>query len=172
MKSNHNQKSNHINQGNSKAPSDRDIPASLMKCLDYVKKDLNQTQKIAALWQDWPKIAGEELSSHCSPISIHRGVLVIGASHPQWIQALVFNKGQLLASLKARGHQVKELNIKNHYTARQKPSQSEVSTWNQHPSRVDIHGVAECSICKGPAPAGEIKLWGKCGLCRRKDLSL
>ncbi len=172
MKSNYYQILNHSNREKQKGERDPNIPASLMKCLDYIKTDLNQNQKVAALWQDWSKIAGDELSSHCSPISFHRGVLVIGASHPQWIQALIFNKSQLLGSLKARGHQVKDLNIKKHYPASKNPSQSEESTWKKHPSRVDIHGIETCQTCKSPAPKGEIKLWGKCGLCRRKDLSL
>ncbi len=146
------------------------MPASLMRCLDNVKTQLNKNQKIAALWQDWAKIAGEDLASHCSPLSINRGVLIIGVSHPQWAQALLFNRNQLLASLTAKGHEVKALKIQNHYPSKVKQKETEQIIWRNHPSRVDIHGLTTCKFCNGPAPAGEIKLWGKCGLCRRKDL--
>ncbi|ABX08359.1 DUF721 domain-containing protein [Prochlorococcus marinus] len=145
-------------------------PSSLIQCLEDVKQQLHKNQKIAALWQDWPKIAGKDLAEHCTPLTINRGVLIIGASHPQWIQALIFNRNQLLAALKAKGHQVKALKVQSHYPVKHESKEAEQLVWGKHPSRVDIHGVANCSFCNGPAPAGEISLWGKCGLCRRKDL--
>ncbi len=146
-------------------------PSSLLKCLEDLQVELNKNQKIASLWKDWPSIAGEQLSPHCTPLSLYKGVLIIGANHPQWIQALVFNKNQLLAALKAKGHLVKDLKIKNYFQQNNLPIQAEFDEWEKHPSRIDVHGLSKCKLCKVPAPSGELSLWGKCGFCRRKELA-
>ncbi len=146
-------------------------PSAISSCLDNVTSQLNKNEKVSALWKDWPKIAGKELSLHCTPLSFLRGVLIIGASHPQWVQALIFNKNQLLAALKAKGHEVKSLKIQNHYKPQSKTKDTQKAIWKKHPSRIDIHGISKCTFCNSPAPSGEISLWGKCGFCRRKDLS-
>ncbi len=146
-------------------------PSSLLVCLDELQSGFKKNHKISALWKDWPKIAGEQLAPHCIPLSIYKGVLVIGANHPQWIQALIFNRNQLLAGLKAKGHNVKDLKIKNYYQQKNSEIKSETEVWEDHPSRIDVHGLSKCTHCQRPAPSGEISLWGKCGLCRRKDLS-
>jgi len=146
-------------------------PLSLNRCLDELKTGFRKNQKIISLWKDWPKIAGEQLAPHCTPLSLYKGVLVIGANHPQWIQAIIFNRNQLLATLKARGHDVKDLKIKNYFQKKTPNIKTEPESWNNHPSRIDIHGISKCIVCKTPAPSGEISLWGKCGFCRRKDLS-
>ena len=83
----------------------------------------------------------------------------------------MFNRNQLIAALEAEGHQVKDLRIKNYYPPKQKEFKGEQNIWNEHPSRYDIHGKKNCPICKNTSPAGEITLWGKCGICRRAELS-
>ena len=32
--------------------------------------------------------------------------------------------------------------------------------------------LKNCPICKVPSPKGEVKLWGKCSFCRRKELRI
>ena len=150
----------------------KSIPAStLCSCLDNLKNNLNKNKPIASLWQDWAKIVGKQLSINCKPISLNRGILTIGASHPHWIQALLFNRNQLLAALTAKGHQIKEIRIQKHYFEQRQNIETEQSIWDKHPSRADIHGMSKCKICNSPAPKGELALWGKCGLCRRQDLN-
>ncbi len=95
----------------------------------------------------------------------------MGANHPQWIQALIFNKPQLLKALKEKGHDIKDIKIRNYFQKKNPKAHAEKEVWANHPSRIDIHGTSQCSVCNLPAPSGEISLWGKCGLCRRKDLS-
>ena len=158
-------------KGNNSLSQSSQKPSSLQKCLDHLKIQWNKNKNIASLWQDWPKIAGDQLASNCSPINFRHGIPTIGASHPQWIQALIFNRNQLLAALKEQGHEIKELRIKRHYPQEKQKKEAEKDIWNEHPSRADIHGKKTCSICHSPAPAGEISLWGKCGLCRRIELS-
>ncbi len=146
-------------------------PSHLSDCLDHLKTEWHQNKSVASLWQDWPKIAGNKLASNCSPVNFQHGILTIAASHPQWIQALIFNRNQLLSALQAKGHEIKGLRIKQQYPQKQKIKESEKDIWNQHPSRSDIHGKQTCPICNSPSPGGEILLWNKCSLCRRIDLS-
>ena len=73
---------------------------------------------MAALWQDWPKLAGSTLAEHCRPLTLRHGVLSVGASHPQWRQALLYSKLQLLAAIRAEGHPVRDLRIVQHHSSR------------------------------------------------------
>ncbi len=144
---------------------------SLSGCLEDLKVSWRRDSNLGAILQDWPSIAGERLAPNCTPLSFKRGVLVIGASHPQWRQALLYTRSQLLATIKAAGHEVKDIRIQQHYPNKLKGKETEVAIWEKHPSRMDIHGLTTCKFCKSPAPSGEIKLWNKCIFCRRKDLS-
>ncbi len=146
-------------------------PSSLSKCLDHLKVEWRKNKSIASLWQDWPTIAGKKLASSCTPLTFQKGILTIGVSHPQWTQALVFNRNQLIAALNAKGHKVKDLRIKQYHPPTKEQKEAEQNIWGNHPSRADIHGKQPCPICNKPSPAGEIALWQKCGLCRQKDLS-
>ena len=87
-------------------------PASpLGDCLDRLRQDWRRDGSLAGLWQDWPSIAGDLLATHCRPLSLQRGVLTVGASHPQWRQALQYNKPQLISSLNRAGHPVRDLSL-------------------------------------------------------------
>ena len=146
-------------------------PLSVSSCINHIKHKWSEGNSISALWKDWPEIAGEQLSSNCSPLTFQGGILTLGANHPQWVQALIFNKTQLLASLRTAGHVIKEIRIKQQYPRKYNQLETEQSIWKKHPSRADIYGKKECPMCNSPSPVGEISLWGKCGLCRREDLS-
>ncbi len=145
--------------------------SSLSDCLDDLKLGWKKSKSLAGLWHDWPKLVGERLAPNCRPISMHRGVLVIGASHPQWRQALQYNKMQLLATLQTAGHRIKDLRIQQYHPSKTERIESEKNIWERHPSRIDVHGLATCQKCGKPAPTGEISLWGQCGFCHRQELS-
>ncbi len=98
--------------------------------------------------------------------------LTIGASHPQWRQALQYNRLELIESLKLYGYQIKEIRIRQHYPNDLVASESEKEIWEKHPSRTDKNGITNCPFCKVPSPKGEVKLWGKCSFCRRKELRI
>ena len=142
--------------------------SALSDCLDGLRQDWRRDGSLAALWQDWPSIAGERLAPHCRPLSLQRGVLTVGASHPQWRQALQYNKPQLISALNRAGHPVRDLRIQQHHASNAAPLDSEASIWAQHPSRADVHGMGACPSCARPAPNGEINLWGRCGFCHRR----
>ena len=148
------------------------LASDLSSCLEDIKRTWQRTNNnIAGLWQDWPKIAGEPLASNCSPISLRRGVLLIGVKHPQWLQALQYNRPQLLARLSAQGHEIKDLRMQQYQPkATKKVLESEQSIWAKHPSRIDVHGISKCTKCSSPSPAGELAMWGMCGFCRCKTI--
>ncbi|MAR06476.1 MAG: hypothetical protein CL862_05190 [Cyanobium sp. NAT70] len=152
-------------------PAPHSPPAPLSDCLDNLRSDWRKGGSLAGLWQDWPGIAGDQLAPHCRPLSLHRGVLTIGASHPQWRQALQYNRLQLLAALKRAGHPVRDLRIQQHHNPARPEQDSEASIWARHPSRIDVHGMGICPRCERPSPNGEINLWQVCGFCHRQRFS-
>ena len=85
-------------------PAPPEPAQSIRGCLDRLNQQWRQDGSMAALWQDWPKLAGPSLAEHCRPLTLRQGVLSVGASHPQWRQALLYSKLQLLAAIRGAGH--------------------------------------------------------------------
>ena len=140
-------------------------------CLEALQSSWRQEGSLAALWQDWPKLAGDPLASHCQPLALRSGMLTVGASHPQWRQALLYSKLQLLAAIRAAGHPVRDLRIQQHHPASRQGLGDPLEEWKRHPSRIDVHGIAACPRCGTPSPMGEMAKWGRCSFCRRLQLS-
>ena len=143
---------------------------SIFACLEEIKSSWKGD--VGGLIQDWKEIAGEQLALNCTPLNIQNKVLTVGASHPQWRQALQYNRLELIESLKSYGYQIREIRIKQHYPTDLVPRKSEKEIWEKHPSRTHKNGFTSCPFCKVPSPKGEVKLWGKCSFCRRKELSV
>ncbi len=143
---------------------------SLHSCLEGIKSSWEGN--LGGLIQNWREIAGEQLALNCTPLKIQNKVLTIGASHPNWRQALLYNRLELIESLKSKGYQIKEIRIRQHYPIDLVTRETEKEIWENHPSRTDKNGIANCPFCKVPSPKGEIKLWGKCSFCRRKELRI
>jgi len=143
---------------------------SIFTCLEKIKSSWEGD--VAGLIQNWSEIAGEQLSLNCIPLNIKNKILTVGASHPQWRQALQYNRLELIESLKSHGYQIREIRIKQHYPSKLVTRESEKEIWEKHPSRTDKNGIISCPFCKVPSPKGEIKLWGKCSFCRRKELKI
>tara|TARA_B100000214_G_scaffold361550_1_gene325070 strand:+ start:28 stop:510 length:483 start_codon:yes stop_codon:yes gene_type:complete len=143
---------------------------SIYSCLEEIKSSWKGN--VGGLIQDWVEIAGKQLALNCTPLSIQNKVLTIGASHPQWRQALQYNRLELIESLKLYGYQIREIRIRQHYPIDLITRESEREIWEKHPSRTDKNGITNCPFCKVPSPMGEVRLWGKCSFCRRKELSI
>ena len=143
---------------------------SIYTCLEEIKSSWKGN--IGALIKDWKKIAGEQLAFNCTPLNIKNKVLTVGASHPQWRQALQYNRLELIESLKLHGYQIKDIRVIQHYPNDLVVRESEKEIWEKHPSRTDKNGITNCPYCKVPTPKGEVKLWGKCSFCRRKELKI
>ena len=107
---------------------------------------------------------------NCTPLNIRNKILTIGATHPQWRQALQYNRIELIESLKSYGYKIKEIRIRQYYPINLIRRESEKEIWDKHPSRTDKNGIISCPFCEVPSPRGEVKLWGKCSFCRRKEL--
>lgn len=132
---------------------------SIHTCLEEIKSSWKGN--VGGLIQDWAKIAGEQLALNCTPLNIQNKVLTIGASHPQWRQALLYNRLELIESLKSHGYQIKEIRIRQHYPINLVKRETEKEIWENHPSRTDKNGITNCPFCSVPSPKGEIKLWGR-----------
>ncbi len=150
-------------------PPPRPPATGLAACLQQLQTEWRQDGNLAALWQAWPRIAGPQLAPHCRPLQLRGGRLTVGASHPQWLQALRFNRHQLLGALRGAGFSVKDLTFQQHYPGGTPSSgaEQEAAVWAAHPSRVDVHGMAACPACGRPAPTGEMARWGHCSFCQR-----
>jgi predicted nucleic acid-binding Zn ribbon protein len=146
---------------------------SLLGCLEKLRQDWQQEGHEAALWQAWPTLAGPQLAPHCRPLQLRGGVLSVGAAPGPWLQALQYNRHQLLGALRAAGFRIREIRVQQHHPgpAAAASSADAAASWACHPSRIDVHGLADCPQCRRPAPAGEMARWGHCGFCRRADLA-
>ncbi|MFN9546541.1 MAG: DUF721 domain-containing protein [Cyanobacteriota bacterium] len=142
-------------------------------CLADLQQQWRRDGHLAALWQAWPRLAGAQLAPHCRPLSLVGGVLTVGAAPGPWLQGLLYTRHQLLGALRGAGFSVREVRVCQHHGQPLPPDAGtiEAEVWARHPSRTDIHGLADCPSCDRPAPTGEMALWGTCGFCRRAALS-
>lgn len=146
---------------------------SLAGCLDQLQQAWLREDHLAALWQAWPRLAGAQLAPHCRPLSLQAGVLSVGAAPGPWLQALQYNRHQLLGALRGAGFAVREVRVRQHHgqVAPTPGSEEEAAVWARHPSRCDGQAMATCPNCGRPAPAGEMAHWGYCSFCRRAVLA-
>lgn len=142
---------------------------ALSKCLEEIQVSMKGSNDMAGIWQDWSKIAGEPLASNCQPINLRYGILYIGSKHPQWRQALIYNRIRLLEIIRKTGYPIKEIRVQQYHPEPLIEIECEENIWARHPSRTDVHGLATCEKCGKPAPAGEMALWGSCSFCKRKN---
>lgn len=153
-------------------PSPRPPATPLSGCLDQLQQEWQRQSGLAALWQAWPRIAGPQLAPHCRPLQLAGGVLSVGAAPGPWLQALRYNRHQLLGSLRAAGFRLRDLRFAQHHPTAvpAQASLDEAEVWASHPSRIDVHGLADCPACRRPAPAGEMARWGHCSFCQRSAI--
>ena len=90
-------------------PTPRAPAQPLGQCLGQLERQWQSEGSLAALWQAWPEIAGAQLAPHCRPLALRGNTLLVGASQPQWLQALRYSRHQLLAVLRSRGYAVNQL---------------------------------------------------------------
>ena len=90
-------------------------PSSLQHCLDDFKKSWGDLDKLSKLNESWGKLIGLELSKACKPLKIEKKTLVIAVNHPQWRQALIYNKHRLKDSICRFGIDLNEIKIIQNY---------------------------------------------------------
>ena len=148
------------------------IPEPLNNCLIKFRRSWSDFDKLLNLRTDWAKVVGKELAEECQALKIENDILTIGANHPQWRQALIYNKHKLKESISRLGINLKNIRIIQNYqdqTNKDKISNNKL-IWDNHPSRIKNQQMQNCTICKRPTPKREIERWGKCTFCWRETL--
>ena len=144
----------------------------MQNCLDDFKKSWEDLDKLSKLNENWEKLIGLELSRACKPLKIEQKTLVIKVNHPQWRQALIYNKHRLKECIRRFGINLNEIKIIQNYEVKtlDKKDINTKTVWDNHPSRIkNSNNMVVCKICNSPAPKGEIARWGKCTFCWRKN---
>ena len=145
-------------------------PYSLQNCLDEFKKSWEDLDKLSLLNENWKKLIGLELFKQCKPLKIEQKILTITVNHPQWRQALIYNKHTLKEKIRRIGINLNEIKIIQNYEVKTLNTNNLNAklVWENHPSRINNNMVV-CKICNSPAPKGEILRWDKCTFCWRKN---
>ena len=146
-------------------------PSSIRNCLDDFKKSWEDLDKLTNLNENWEKLIGVELSKACKPLKIEKKTLIIAVNHPQWRQALIYNKHRLSDSINGFGININDIKIIQNYEVKtlDKKKINAKTEWENHPSRIKNSNMVICKLCNSPAPKGEISRWGKCTFCWRKN---
>ena len=141
-------------------------------CLNDFKKSWGDLNKLSSLNENWENLIGSELSKACKPLKIEQKTLTIVVNHPQWRQALIYNKHSLKENICRFGINVNEIKIIQNYevkTLNEKEINAK-TVWKNHPCRIKNNNMVICKICNCPAPKGEISRWGECTFCWRKNV--
>ena len=147
-------------------------PEALSNCLLKFRKSWSDIDNLINLSNNWAKVVGKDLSKECQPLKIENNILTISANHPQWRQALIYNKHKLKESILRLGINLKNIRIVQNY--QDKSNKNKVSNtkldWDNHPSRIKDQQIQNCKVCERPTPLREIERWGKCTFCWRETI--
>ena len=143
----------------------------MRNCLEDFKKSWEDLDKLSKLNENWEKLIGLELYRACKPLKFEQKTLIIAVNHPQWRQALIYNKHRLKERISRFGINLNEIKIIQNYEVKtlDKKDFNAKKVWENHPSRIKNSNMVICNICNSPAPKGEISRWGKCIFCWRKN---
>jgi len=147
-------------------------PETLNDCLINFRKSWSDLDKLLNLSNNWAKVVGKELAKECKPLKIENDILTIVANHPQWRQALIYNKHKLKESILRLGINLKNIRIVQNYqdeSNKYKVSNNKL-LWDNHPSRIRNQQIQICKVCERPTPSREIERWGKCTFCWRETI--
>ena len=146
-------------------------PHSLRNCLDNFKKSCGDLDKLSTINNNWKDLIGLELFQECRPLKIEKRTLIVAVNHPQWRQALIYNKHKLKNRIEEIGITLNEIKIIQNYELKNKNIQANNAKiiWTKHPSRIHQNNMIICKLCNSPTPYREIKRWGKCSFCWRKN---
>jgi len=139
--------------------------------LDDFKKSWKDLDKLSNISENWKELIGLELFEECKPLKIEKKILTIAVNHPQWRQALIYNRHRLKERIERIGISLNEIKIIQNYERQSKNIKSldAKRVWYEHPSRVN-NNMTICKSCNCPTPSGEISRWGKCTFCWRKTI--
>ena len=150
---------------------DKRKPDSLQNCLKIFRSSWTDFDNLTFILDNWQTFVGKDLSKECKPLKMEIDVLTICVNEPQWRQALIYSKHKLKENINKAGLKLKNIRIIQNYS-------DEISinnysdtkkVWENHPSRIKDNQIITCKFCNRPTPKGEIKRWGKCTFCWRKN---
>ena len=147
-------------------------PEALNNCLTNFRKSWSDFDKLLNLSNDWAKVVGKELAKECKPLKIENNILTIVANHPQWRQALIYNKHKLKESILKLGINLKNIRIIQNYQDKSNKDKilNSKLLWENHPSRIKNQQIQNCKKCERPTPLRELERWGKCSFCWRETI--
>ena len=90
-------------------------PHPLKNCLDNFKKSWGDLDKLSKINEHWKNLIGLELFQECKPLNIEKKILTIAVNHPQWRQALIYNKHKLKERIEKIGITLNEIKIIQNY---------------------------------------------------------
>ena len=73
-------------------------PRSIKASLDRVARSLGgpDAGSLSDLFGHWADLVGPQLAAHARPLSLSRGVLVVGVTEPGWATQLTYLESELL----------------------------------------------------------------------------
>ena len=147
-------------------------PQSLRNCLNDFRNSWEDLDKLSIISENWQELIGIELFKECRPLTIEQKILTIAVNHPQWRQALIYNKHRLKERIEKIGLSLNDIRIIQNYEFKKATVKgpNAKSVWDKHPSRVNKNNMITCDFCNCPTPKGEISRWGKCTFCWRKNI--
>jgi len=95
-------------------------PHPLKNCLDNFKKSWRDLDKLSKINENWKNLIGLELFQECKPLNIEKKILTIAVNHPQWRQALIYNKHKLKERIEKIGITLNEIKIIQNYEIKNK----------------------------------------------------
>ena len=87
----------------------------MQNCVDNFKKSWKDLDNLSKLNDNWANLIGLELSKACKPLKIDQKILTIAVNHPQWRQALIYNKHRLKDAIERFGINLIEIKIIQNY---------------------------------------------------------
>jgi len=112
-------------------------PHPLQNCLDNFKKSFGDLDKLSKINDNWKNLIGLELFQECKPLNIEKKILTIAVNHPQWRQALIYNKHKLKERIEKIGITLNEIKIIQNYEIKNKNIKSFLDFF----SRVSISAI-------------------------------
>ena len=79
-------------------------PRPMKESLDAVTRSIGAppAAALASLFSRWPELVGATLATHCRPLSLARGVLVVAVDHSAWAAQLRWLEADVLRRLEER----------------------------------------------------------------------
>ena len=68
----------------------------------YSQLQINDSKGYGSFFSSWDTIVGMDLSCHCKPGNLKKGLLIIYVDHPGWHQKFLLSEKRILGELKHR----------------------------------------------------------------------